>query len=79
MKIVSEHSGFKLELTIPDELRKRVMSDEVADRLINEAYKPFIDKITVFLACCIGSQDFNSIEAINHTIVSIAENKLKNR
>lgn len=79
MKIISENSGFKLELTVPDELKKKGMSDGQANELINIAYKPFIDKITVFCAYSIGFQDFNAIEAVNDIITNIAKSRLANR
>lgn len=79
MKIVSEDAGFKLELTIPDELKRKGMSDEEANMLINIAYKPSIDKIMAFLAYSIGSQDLNAIETINQTITNIAKSRLMNR
>jgi len=79
MKIVSEGAGFKLELTIPDEIKRKGMSDEEANMLINIAYKPFIDKITTFLAYSIGRQDFDAIETINQAITNIAESRLMNR
>lgn len=79
MKIISEDAGFKLELTIPDELKREGMSDEQANELINIAYKPFIDKITTFLAYSIGRQDFDAINAISHTIANIAKSRLMNR
>lgn len=79
MKIVSGYKGFKLELTIPDELKGQGVSDKEANELINLAYKPFIDKITVFLAYAIGNQDIDSIETINKTIVNIAKSRMRNR
>ena len=83
MKIISEDSGFKVELTIPDSLKRKGMNDksanESANELINIAYKPFIDKITIFLAYAIGNQDFDSIDVVNDTIANIAKNKLQNR
>lgn len=79
MKIVSEDAGFKLELTIPDELKRKGMSDEEANMLVNVAYKSFIDKITSFLAYSIGRQDLNAIETISQTITNIAKSRLMNR
>lgn len=78
MKIISEDSGFKLELTIPDKLKKKGMSDEQANELINIAYKPFIDKITAFLTYSIGNQDFDAIEMVNRVITNIAKDRLNN-
>lgn len=79
MKIISEDSGFKVELTIPDEFKRKGMSDEYANELINIAYKPFIDKIVGFLAYSIGYQDFDAIETVNSMITNIAKERLKNR
>ncbi len=77
MKIISESAGFKIELTIPDELKRKGMSDEDANRLINIAYKPFIDKITAFVAYTIRSQDIDSIRLLEGIITNIANSKIK--
>lgn len=79
MKIISEDAGFRLELTIPDELKKKGLNNELANELINVAYKPFINKITAFLAYSIGCQDHDAVEVIDQTMTNIAKERLENR
>ena len=77
MKIISEDQGFKIELIIPNSLKGEGVSDKDANVLANIVYKPFVDRLTAFIACAIGSQDLDAIDEVNRLIMNIAKHRLR--
>lgn len=71
ISICSKRGIFELKLVI-DEI------PEDAQKSLEVAYGPFIDKINTLIKFSIENQDFDMIQAIEETIRNIAKEKLSN-